>query len=61
MERLLVEAKAQSTALGHRYVGTEHLVLGLLRCQDCPASVYLLQLGITVEQFRTEALRLLAG
>lgn len=61
IEQLLVEAKAESVRLGHRYVGTEHLVLGMLRCGACPAGDYLRKRGVTAERFREEALRLLAA
>jgi ATP-dependent Clp protease ATP-binding subunit ClpC len=60
VEQLLAEAKAESAGFGHRYVGTEHLVLGLLRCGPCPAGDYLRANGVTVERFREEVLRLLA-
>ena len=60
-ERLLAEAKAGATELGHRYVGTEHFVLGMLRCGPCPAGDYLRQRGITVDGFRREVIRLLGG
>jgi len=59
VERLLAEARAESQELGHNYVGTEHLVLGLLRCGTCPAGAYLREHGVTIENLRAEALRLL--
>jgi ATP-dependent Clp protease ATP-binding subunit ClpC len=60
-EHLVAEARDQSKKLGHRYVGTEHLVLGLLRCGQCPAGDYLRERGVTVEKFREETLKVLAG
>ena len=60
-ERLLSEAKAAAKELGHNYVGTEHLVLGILRCGPCPAGDYLRTRGITVEMFSKQALELLGG
>ncbi|HYV36290.1 MAG TPA: Clp protease N-terminal domain-containing protein [Gemmataceae bacterium] len=59
-ERLIAEAKAASKELGHRYVGTEHLVLGLLGCGPCTAGDFLRTRGITVERFRETAMGLLA-
>jgi ATP-dependent Clp protease ATP-binding subunit ClpC len=58
-ERLVAAAQAQSKELGHRYVGTEHLVLGLLRCGPCRAGDYLRDRDVTVERFRNELMRLL--
>lgn len=60
-ERLLTEARAEAVALGHRYVGTEHFVLALLRCGACPASDYLRKRGVTASRLREEVLRLLAS
>ena len=45
--------------LGHQYIGTEHLVLGLLRCGPCPA--FLRERGVTSEGFREVVLQLLGG
>jgi len=59
--RLLTAASAAAKELGHNYVGTEHLVIGLLRCGPCPAGDYLRARGITVETFCEKALKLLAG
>jgi ATP-dependent Clp protease ATP-binding subunit ClpC len=59
--RLLREAKLHAQALGHSYVGSEHLVLGLLTCGSCPAADYLRQHGVDVENFRETAVRLLSG
>jgi ATP-dependent Clp protease ATP-binding subunit ClpC len=59
VKRMIVLAAAASKELGHEYVGTEHLIVGLLRCGPCPAGDYLRQFGITVDRFREEAMRLL--
>ncbi|HYV38824.1 MAG TPA: Clp protease N-terminal domain-containing protein [Gemmataceae bacterium] len=59
-ERLIAEAKVASKELGHRYVDTEHLVCGLLRCGPCAAGNFLRTRRITVERFREKALGLVA-
>jgi ATP-dependent Clp protease ATP-binding subunit ClpC len=57
-ERMIAEAKIASKELGHNYVGTEHVVLGLLRCGTCPAGDYLRKVGITVDGFGEEVMRI---
>src|SRR6266446_4588290 len=46
--------------LDHNYVGTEHLLLGLLREQEGVAAQALMNLGLTLEDVRAEALDMLA-
>jgi ATP-dependent Clp protease ATP-binding subunit ClpC len=60
-EQMLTQARAASREMGHRWVGTEHLVLGLLCCGPCPAGDYLRGRGVTGDKLRAETLRLLAG
>jgi ATP-dependent Clp protease ATP-binding subunit ClpA len=45
--------------MNHDYVGTEHLLLGLLREPESPARLTLLNSGITLEDVRQEVLNLL--
>jgi ATP-dependent Clp protease ATP-binding subunit ClpC len=45
--------------LGHNYVGTEHLLLGLLREQEGVAAQVLQNLGLKLEDVREEVLNLL--
>lgn len=45
--------------LGHRYVGTEHLVLGLLDDKDCVAFEVLRDLSVAPATFRTKVLEIL--
>jgi len=45
--------------LGQNYVGTEHLLLGLLREKDGVAAQVLNNLGVGLESIRTETVRLL--
>lgn len=51
---------AQETAreLGHNYVGTEHLLLGLLQAEDSPASRALAQAGVELEALQRQTERL---
>jgi len=46
--------------LGHNYIGTEHLLLGLLREGEGVAAGVLDSLGITLERARTETTRVLS-
>src|SRR6202451_3440086 len=45
--------------LNHNYVGTEHLLLGLLREQEGVAAHGLVELGVKLEEVREEVLNLL--
>jgi ATP-dependent Clp protease ATP-binding subunit ClpA len=49
----------ESRSLSHNYVGTEHLLLGLLREQEGVAAQVLMNLGIRLETIREEVLALL--
>ena len=46
--------------LGHNYIGTEHILLGLLREREGVAAGVLDSLGITLERARTEITRILS-
>ncbi len=48
-------ASAEAVALGQDYVGTEHLLLGLLREPDGVAGRALAALGVTLEEVRGRA------
>ena len=47
--------------LNHNYVGTEHLLLGLLREQDGVAAQVLMNLGLRLDEVREEVLNLLGA
>jgi hypothetical protein len=47
--------------LGHGYIGTEHLLLGLIREGDGIAAGVLQSLGLDLDKVRAEVMRLLAG
>jgi ATP-dependent Clp protease ATP-binding subunit ClpC len=45
--------------LNHDYVGTEHLLLGVLRQQESVAAQILIKLGVKLDEARAEVVRLL--
>jgi ATP-dependent Clp protease ATP-binding subunit ClpC len=56
---VLVLAGNEAHALRHSYVGTEHLLLALLRDQDSVAARTLASLGIPYADVRTAVVRML--
>ncbi|MBA3549332.1 MAG: ATP-dependent Clp protease ATP-binding subunit, partial [Nannocystis sp.] len=60
-KKVLELAMMEARELNHSYVGTEHLLLGLLREEKGIAAQVLADAGITLEQARAETLRLLGG
>src|ERR1035437_6509691 len=57
VKKVLAIAVKEAKALNHTYVGTEHILLGLLREGEGVASVVLKNLGVDVEQTRQEILK----
>jgi ATP-dependent Clp protease ATP-binding subunit ClpC len=51
-KQALALADASAERLGHEYVGTEHLLLGLLEEKTGPAAQMLTHLGVTSERIR---------
>lgn len=51
----------EALALAHSYIGTEHLLLGLIREPDSRAQRILEQLEISPETIRDEVVRMLSG
>lgn len=51
-QRALELADANAERLGHRYVGTEHLLIGLLEEETGPAAQVLRDLGVTAASVR---------
>lgn len=47
---VLTQAVACAMEMGHDYVGSEHLVMGILRESACPAARVLLEAGVTRER-----------
>lgn len=59
---LAVQASMQvSSRLRHNYVGTEHLLLGVLSVPDSPGAIALNQQGITLERAEATIVKLLTG
>src|SRR5512136_1137907 len=58
-KRVIEYAIEEARNLNHNYVGTEHLLLGLLREQDGVAAQVLMNLGLKLEEVREEVLNLL--
>src|SRR5215212_2176544 len=58
-KKVLELAMSQARELNHSYVGTEHLLLGLLREEKGIAAQVLVASGLTLDAARAEALRLL--
>jgi ATP-dependent Clp protease ATP-binding subunit ClpA len=52
--KVLSYAQEEARRFNHQYIGTEHLLLGLLRDTDGLAAQVLDQLGVRVETVRTE-------
>jgi ATP-dependent Clp protease ATP-binding subunit ClpA len=58
-KKVIEYAQEESRALNSSYVGTEHLLLGLIREKEGVAAQILMNLGLTLEQVRAEVLGLL--
>src|SRR3989442_2530098 len=59
VKKVLALAQKEAKALNHTYVGTEHILLGLLREGDGVAPRVLKNLDVDIEQTRQEILRAL--
>ena len=59
--RILELAMEEARNLGHNYVGTEHLLLGVLREKEGIGAQILADLGITIEKAREEIVRIQGG
>ncbi len=57
VKKVLALAGKEAKALGHSYVGTEHVLLGLLREGDGVAAKVLKNLDVDIERTRNEILR----
>jgi ATP-dependent Clp protease ATP-binding subunit ClpC len=60
-KKVIEYAIEEARNLGHNYVGTEHLLLGLLREKDGVAAQVLMNLGLKLEEVREEVLNLLGA
>jgi ATP-dependent Clp protease ATP-binding subunit ClpC len=60
-KKVIEFAIEEARNLGHNYVGTEHLLLGLLREHDGVAAQVLMNLGLKLDDVRTEVLNILGA
>jgi ATP-dependent Clp protease ATP-binding subunit ClpC len=60
-KKVIEYAIEEARNLNHNYVGTEHLLLGLLREHDGVAAQVLMNLGLRLEDVREEVLNLLGA
>jgi hypothetical protein len=51
-KRILAYASEEADKLSHKFIGTEHLFLGVLREQDCFAAKLLRERGVSLEMAR---------
>ncbi|HVN94712.1 MAG TPA: Clp protease N-terminal domain-containing protein [Terracidiphilus sp.] len=56
-KRILTCAAEEAERLGHKHIGTEHLLLGLLREEKCFAAVILEERGVRLDEIRKELAR----
>jgi ATP-dependent Clp protease ATP-binding subunit ClpA len=59
-KQALERALREALALGHNYIGTEHLLLGVLRVDDCAGVQVLVGLGVDLGALRTRLVELLS-
>ncbi len=60
-KKVLELAIEEARGMAHNYIGTEHLLLGLIREKDGIASQVLTRLGVTLEKTRKIIVQLLGG
>jgi ATP-dependent Clp protease ATP-binding subunit ClpC len=58
-KQVVVLAQDEARALSHNYIGTEHILLGLLREEEGLAARVLESLDITVEEVRAQVARII--
>ena len=58
-KRILQYAAEEADRLMHSYIGTEHLLLGILREERCLAATILTQKGMRLDSLRSEIVELL--
>ncbi|MDQ3874796.1 MAG: UvrB/UvrC motif-containing protein, partial [Actinomycetota bacterium] len=60
-KKVLELALREALSLGHNYIGTEHILLGLVRENEGVAARILLDFDADAEKIRDEVLRMLTG
>ncbi|MCX7912775.1 MAG: hypothetical protein N2506_07455, partial [Dehalococcoidales bacterium] len=51
--RVLTIAQEEARALNHNYIGTEHILLGLVREEEGVAARVLINLGVSLSKIRS--------
>src|ERR671927_28 len=59
--RVVVLAQGEARQLGHNYIGTEHILLGLIREGEGVAAQVLVKLGADLNRVRQQVIQLLSG
>src|SRR6266850_3864179 len=59
--QVVVLAQREARTLGHNYIGTEHILLGLVRENEGVAARILLDFDADSEKIRNEVIRMLSG
>src|SRR6516162_5167034 len=59
--RVVVLAQEEARMLGHNYIGTEHILLGLIHEGEGVAAQVLVKLGADLNRVRQQVIRLLHG
>src|SRR5512136_699664 len=60
VQQVLEFAIEEARKMGHHYIGTEHLLLGLVRSEEGQADDVLRKLGVSPEQIRRQTRRVLS-
>ena len=60
-KKVLELSLREALQLGHNYIGTEHIMLGLLREGEGVAAKVLVKLGVDLERLRNHVLKMLSG
>jgi ATP-dependent Clp protease ATP-binding subunit ClpC len=60
-KKVLELSLRESLQLGHNYIGTEHILLGLIRERDGVAAQVLVKLGAELNRVREQVVELISG
>jgi ATP-dependent Clp protease ATP-binding subunit ClpC len=60
-KKVLELSRREASQLGHNYIGTEHILLGLIREGDGVAAQVLVRLGADLNRVRQQVIRMLRG
>jgi ATP-dependent Clp protease ATP-binding subunit ClpC len=56
--QVVVHAQEEARSLAHNYIGTEHILLGLLRQQDAVTEQVFASFGVTLDEVRSQVTRI---